>query len=1000
MNQFCNKLILSSAVFVGALAPYQALAAPVPTWSRTIGNVCMQGIPITARSIESAETNNGVVIEQFRVDFNATAPSSTTIVRVFRSPPEGTTPLTRCQDLKGDVLLEGRIKKLTIRGARETGAGVTPAFFEIGSNAGSFIDIELTKVKSTLAPLYGGQIELGKSGSIAPSELAWIRNAGPIQTSTGAPGIGAIDIETWGRNLKGARVQLPGSTEQVRTDLSAGNSNVTLRVRLDGTSTELRKGQLTSGPLRISGDVIGFPGASFNDFNGRSAALEVKASDSGVETKLSNLTYTASASNFGTSDTKGNAISTTGRIATIAGLGSRSGEAISFAEPTLLDHNVTGQACSYSHYNAILTEADACRFAIPTARAGLFEGLFETENPRTMIAPEAIFPAGTLQWKLRSSDGIDALTGAITNARVKLGALTVADTKLDFAQPAISSAELRFPFAISIGPANGSWSFSYEGNEATLKGRLQELLLRGDVSVPILAPSEWKISVAQNNFRFGGGISGEVKPHIYGGAPLYAAGTDLRFRATTDLEIAKSRRSGKVDTDIAIFALSNIDLELGERAANMVLKGPVSFSAGASLRYDIDRGSAELTRGKFDLANVLLHSKPGTHGDIGTVRVHDAKLKVGRIFADFDLAAGGGQVGLEDLTLAIGRVEQRPDVGADQTKWSGDLASPLSIGAVGATIRPNPKSGALELGDETIQQVKLDLAKPRFGQGRDLKFGGKSLSLDFPEISKSNIVGTLKLRDAGIYQNEADAEFMINGLDLTLNFLGGPIDKPFGNGRLSTGPVAANIDTDLKIEFEACDGTPRFRSLPVNVQFATTGVDLDLNMAGGKFKANGSTGVSGSVIKNTGSYECKKKLVAWRVVKEVRAKYKYPCPTWRKPFRMCKGWTTVIPEIRADVERSLRIRRLYAPGVFSSVTLDISHDEEGTTFKRCLKKGLFVPAMDVSYFITPKSNISIADSIIKEIIDLHSRPFMSTFTSSLVAGIGNSVMFTKNGWCV
>lgn len=1000
MHQFRKTLLLGSPFLVGAIAPQQALAAPVPTWSRTIGNVCMQGIPVTARAIESTETNDGVVIEQFRVDFSAPAPSSNTMARVFRSPPQGATPLTRCQDLKGEVLLEGRIKKLTIRGARETGAGVTPAFFEIGSNAGSFIDIELTKVKSTLAPLYGGQIELGKSGSIAPSELAWIRNAGPIQTSTGAPGIGAIDIETWGRNLRGARVQLPGSNEQVRADLSAGNSNVTLRVRLDGSSTELRKGQLTSGPLRIAGNIIDVPGASFKEFNGNSAALEIKASDNAIETKLSKVTYTAAASSFGTAETKGKAVSTSGQIAAIAGLGTRSGEAISFGEPTLLEHNATGQTCSYSHRDTILTEAEDCRFAIPTSRAGFFEGIFETEKPRTMIAPEAIVPTGPLQWKLRSAGGIDTLTGAITNARINLGALTVAETSLDFAQPAISPAELRFPFSINIGPANGSWSFSYEGNEATLTGKLQELLLRGDISVPILAPGEWKISVAQNNFRFGGGISGDVKPHIYGGAPLYAAGTDLRFRAATDLEISKSRRSGKVDTDVAVFALSNVDLELGERAANMVLKGPVSFSAGASLRYDIDRGSAELTRGKFDLADVFLHSKPGTHGDIGTVRVHDAQLRVGRIFADFDSAAGGGQVGIERLTLAIGRVEQRPDVGADQTKWSGDLESPLSIGAVTATIRPNPKSGALELGNESVKQVKLGLTKPRFGQGGDLKFGGKSLSLDFPEISKSNIVGTLKLRDAGIYQNEADAEFMISGLDLTLNFLGGPIDKPFGNGSLKTGPVAADIDTDLKIEFEACDGNPRFRSLPVNVQFATAGVDLDLDMAGGKFKANGSTGVSGSVIKSTGSYECKKRLVAWRVVKEVRAKYKYPCPTWRKPFRMCKGWTTVIPEIRADIERSLRIRRMYAGGVFSSVTLDISHDDDGTTFKRCLKKGTFVPAMDVSYFITPKSNIAIADSIIKEIIDLHSRPFMSTFTSSLVAGIGNSMMFTKNGWCI
>ncbi len=993
-----NSILLGGLLVLATVASAQA--QPVQTWSRIVGNFCLQGIPIAARKVEQSEINNGATVEQFRVDFASPNPPATTLFRVFRVPPQPASPLTRCSDIDAEVILEGRIKKLTIRGARETGAGAGPAYFEIGGISGSMLDVELTKVKSTLAPLYGGLLQLGADGSIVPSSRAWVRNSGRIATSSGTPGTGSLDIESWGRRLRGARVTLPGSNETVAADLSAGNTNITLRVAIDGSSTELRRGTLTSGRIELDGAKVSMPGSDLADVDGVADSLTVAAGDSGVELRLAGLRYRAKQGSLGSDQTRARGEKLNGIIGMITSPGARSGNAIAFSDQLVTNHLAGIERCLVDHKQVQLTAADVCRASISRADASAVAAEFTAVQAKSLMAGDALLPRGEVRWRLDRQAGADRLEGLVASADSRLGSLALVGPAVRFDNPVEVGPELTIPFSLTVGPSQGSWQFNSSAGQALIGGQLEELAVRGKIGVPIADFSGWHVDIAENDFRFSGGVSGEVRPHVYDGTPIVSVDTRLAFRSAGPLRIAATEHSGKIETSLSAFALSNLDIKLGKTAANLVLTGPIQFDGATVLSYDLARSRADIISGKLNVANVHLRSEPGKPGDLGTVRMRDADFRIGSISAAFE--GDSGSFLIKDVRLDAGLVEQTPD-GADQLRWSGSLASPLTIQTIGARIARD-KDDALVLEDEIATDVNLNLADPTLGQGSQLRFRGERLALHFAELSKKNVRGSLRLSDARVAQRSEDTDFDIKDLDLDLEITGGPLSSPNGGGRLLAGAVSVDIDINPKIQFlgdvTRCDGDQEYRSLPLNVRFATSAVDMKLSMNDGQFRADGTADISGALIKERGQYECRKRVVRFLVVKEVRAKYKYPCPTWRKPFRMCRGWTTIVPEVRADVDRLFRIRHVRAAGVWKSATFRIFPKDGSTKFERCLQLGVFKPVIDASYFFTPKTSIPIADSIFQELIDLHSRPFVSHFMSGFVEIVARDLSLTKNGWCV
>lgn len=969
-----------------------AHAASPKTWSRIVGNFCIEGIPDTAKKIERTENNNGIVIEQFDIDYKAGTSSYPAMMRVFREEPKATNVLTPCSQLQGEVVLQGRIKELRIRRARATVSN-TPSYFEVGGVPGSELKVELTRVDSSLAPLYGGNLQLGGQGGIGNSRRAWLSNVGAILTSTGAASTGALDIETWGRHLTGAKLQLPGSDETHTVNLSAGNTNIVIRSQVDGSGTELMRGALRGGPFTFQLGVLGLPAANLEGVVLKAAALELSADERGASLNLMNLHYTATGGALGSPDTVARLSQVVGTGARLSSSVPRTGEHLAFTAPELLAHVANGRDCVYAHSAVELTAANTCSAQTARANRDGFAMEFVAQGPTSTVVKEALAAAGQMRWSLSHANGVDTLKGSFERPRATLGALQLDAGRADFEQPFKNGPVLEIPFSVSIGPASGSWGFSTEPGRVVINGQLDELLLRGAIGIPLEAPDNWTIRIRKDDFRFGGGVSTELQPHIHGGTPLLAAGTQLAFHSDSELTISRLQTNGSVYTRLSVFALSNMDIELGQGAEALVVEGPLRFEAGVELAYLLENGTASIRSGKIDMKDLHVRTKPNQMGDFGPVRVLDADFQVARIAAEFHPAQQAGTIEINDVRLAVGAIEQKPDVGADQLRWAGDLAEPFTVNALRAKVAPDQPGGALELRDVSLENISLVLAQPRLGQGDALRFRGHSLSLAFDLISDAEVRGKFEMVNANIVASEDEGDIQLRDVDLVLVLTGGPLDAPNGHGRLASGPADVKLDADMKIEFEACEGEPRFRSLPVRIEFHTESLAMPLTIQAGRLNGRGEAGVSHSFIKNTGTYDCPKQVVDWPIVKEVRAKFEYPCPTWKKPLRMCDGWTTLVPEVRVGVDRQFKIRNLYAAGIFKEVGIEISAGGESRTkFKRCFRSGVFLPLIDVSYYVKPRTSIHVADKIIDEMTDVFARPLTTALVSGLTASISNVLM--------
>ena len=117
----CPTFRLSAAALgVLALTSASAAVAQADTWSRTIGSMCIAGIPAaTVRMVDRANVD-GIAVNTFTLDYKRPRDRGQPIVRIFRAPPEKGALLSTCAELKGEVLFEGDIQELRIVRGRET----------------------------------------------------------------------------------------------------------------------------------------------------------------------------------------------------------------------------------------------------------------------------------------------------------------------------------------------------------------------------------------------------------------------------------------------------------------------------------------------------------------------------------------------------------------------------------------------------------------------------------------------------------------------------------------------------------------------------------------------------------------------------------------------------------------------------------------------------------------------------------------------------------------
>jgi hypothetical protein len=327
-------------------------------------------------------------------------------------------------------------------------------------------------------------------------------------------------------------------------------------------------------------------------------------------------------------------------------------------------------------------------------------------------------------------------------------------------------------------------------------------------------------------------------------------------------------------------------------------------------------------------------------------------------------------------------------------------ARKVRLPRVEGSILKDDTTRALKVGDVVVTKMQAELRDVRLGQGKALRFEGGALTVAIAEYGPEKIVGQLGLRDAYIKSSSPNPHGMTNVStsvsSLDINITGGKPAAPNGTAKLATRYLELETDSQIEIK-ESCDGVPNFGGVPVRANVSSGPVLIDATVEAGGLKGTGVAVVTAAQVKDRGKYKCQAKVVDWPVVKEQRATYDYPCPTWSKPFRTCRGWTVVVPQVNVVFDRVIEVRSFQAAGFFVAMGLTL---EGGDKIKSCGKLGAVTPLADISYYVTPRSSIPILDSIVKEIIDQTARPFTSAFVSGAGALYGSIMPLTPEGLCL
>lgn len=983
----------------GAMAALAAfgVSAQGSTWGQTIGTMCVEGVPSDSVKPTASRNDNGIEISTYNVRYARRTHGGNPIVRVFREAPKAAVPLDTCSRLQGHVLFEGVIDRLEIIGAQATAPQAVNATFRIDANS---LNLWMIRSKSDLAPLYGGDLELDADSAIKPSARTWITNDELILMQTGQVTRGSVNIESWGRKLRGAKLILPGAEGPASLDMTSSSANVTIRVPFDGKETQLLKGSFVATDQPIAAARLEVSGASFQKLAGKAAKVELSANEQKVAVTIAGLGYDSAAARFDAGKSIAELKQVSGVINAMSAVAPRSGERLDMLAPVLDAADASAVNCSFDYAAANVTRSDACKVTTTRTPTAVRRLQFDATAIGTMLSTPAFKSSGAVHLASLVDASSDTLEGRFADTTAVIGALEVMQQTVQLTTPQAAGTRVEFPFSFAVAPAKGGWKMRLSDGKVALEGTLAQLRAKGKVSTDITAPQNWAIDIAHGDLAFEAKVTATYEPILYGAKPQFGA-VGLKLATKTALQATGKGGTGTLLAGTDVLLLVDPKVNLGTGDATLTLEGPTKFDGAVTIAYDLGSGLAQLDEGRLRLENVLLATQPDNPGDFGGVRIHNGKLALGSLAAD--VKDGKGKFEASAIQVAATKIEAQPrasDAGAgNQMVWSGRPADGLRIASIEGSIVQERAEKELKVDKTTLRNAQVAITEVRLGQGAALQFTGERLSANFTEISDSALNGSLGLYNAKVRSNtpskDGTTDLNIDVASLEVSLAGGKPSEPVGKAVLNTRSLSIAADSKVEIK-ESCDGQPDFGGIPVHAKVSTGPMSLKLTVDAGGFKGGGSALVSFADLRSRDKYKCQARVFNLPIIEEQRVEYNYPCPTWSRPFRTCRGWTILVPRLAVDFDRVVEVRSLNAKGFFTVMSLELEGADKITA---CGKLGTALPLADISYYVTPKTGIDIADRFFKEVIDQTARPWASAIVTGLAALYGSIMPITPQGLC-
>lgn len=900
------------------------------------------------------------------------------VIRFFRQQVPNT-PGTSCRELKGDILLSGDVDQIRLSARTSVSGNRSPAQIVVNPEG---LSVTVGHVHSGLAPLFGGKIDL--SGS-----KAWIEQYVTLRGVENEPPEGAIEITSWARRIKGASFVLQPGTPPIVLDMSSSKENVTIKVPLDGKYTELIDGGFNAEPPAISSSNFELPAATFSNASVDIGTLTVERS----RRQQTNLVLLRTSIRYDKakvfSPKSSVALDSVGAasIDRIAGLLSPTAEVIALQSPTFQGLLAKGTECAAELASADLVKSATCTARATQASASNTRFDVTTEELRSVGFDYALHatPTTALSYKIDQQGDRETFSGRMGPVAARFGALQLQTLQeLAFRPSSLNAATVKIPVSIDLPSASGEVELKRDGNQIALSGKVDQVKLDATLTISGDASDPWNVSVEPGNFVFAASALLSATPLVYGGK-TELAGLGIRFVNLTQVSISRSHRTGQILFTPSLLTVLDPKLELAKTREGITIRAPAKFDASPTLAINLENGGVSVRSGHLLIENASAATSPNGFADLGDVRVKAAEVGFQRLEANY--VNGAGTLQINEFKAIAEEVASIPASKggdfADQIQWSGRPAEPIKIGSFEATLSAGDSAGALHIDNYTLRDFCVSIDDAHYGDPAAFAVDAKRIRFCSAILATDAIRADLEVTD-GKARGRVDTvsgNLVIQKLSLRLT-AGNPA-KPTGTGQLALGPMDLKIDTPVEIK-QSCFDVPDFQKVPARTKFSSAATVAAVAITDGQLSGGAAVLRPEALLESTGNYDCRGALINWLLVKEQRVVYDYPCPTWSKPFRMCRGWTILVPEVRVTIDSRLRIYKLLVTYLAPASELRIRSEEGKAKVLVCLGAvNMTNPLIAPSYTVQPRTPFPGFDRVMGDVLGIVVAPFQAALTTAL-----------------
>ncbi len=951
-----------------------------------IGPICLDNVKIQNQPNDTTFTNDG---RWDGVIFKSSIGSSKSKLVVLDQPIDPSIGSRTCDEVR--KLAESSGRKVLLSG---TPLAVNIRGFVFTSNSGSNrirIDpgsmfITIGHVDSGDLPLAGGTVHL--SGS-----RLWLTNTTEI-LDTASSAVGTVEIEAWDRKIENVKMTVGGASISDISFLPRNSQDTNSKFRLD----------ISTGNVRFwQGDYVT---KSFSANNLPHLDFEtIQADRVTLAARDLHLLARNGAISLASDDVSGeaDAAHSTGLVTLSSNNPHFTVEQIqSEVVDELTDFKVSNfifKNLSFNTVKAWLGDATGSKLLEGQAAGKVSDLEFKKMNaqisflnPISDLLSAVVDENGaqSVQLSLTEADSILDVAGKATLKNIRLAnflfdtpqSVVLPSTRINISN---ASAELRFPFDISIPKASGTITVGDNAHKTILSGTVGSFNLAGDIVIPLQELENTRMEIPAEALKADVFSISFLQPALAGTEPTFG-NASMTVHNPGRVTLGRSS-SGELWGSVSTLVLAQPAMQLGQNGSAKHITASLTTKGNAEVAFDLATTKLFLARAEFEIDQFdAKFVEKGAVVDLNGILITDPAIHMEKFYVGVfrDSGISTGKATLNALNVSATEL-MRPEDPSKQNEisFSAKLAMPFTVSSIEASSAHISDSIQIDALTITNLSVALSDANVNFGKSIKLHNGTFSLSIASLISRPSALQPIVEWHNAQIHGAGSLDINQNNNPDASLDIsVSGDEDKLTGSGQASISGFTGHAISDAGLGFE-CDDHSNL-SIPIEYNYAIAGAMANISAVSGRFTLYASVGPLGLFVHSIRGAQCKAEHRKWVVVPAQHGWTWGFCSKGFEVYRCQWEWSTA--EVNFWYHIKLEVLYLQAGLAFESSGIYLEDGHASLCNQTMvLPEGIIVAG---GYVPEIETNFPGADEIINTLISVALVPVQSVAAT----GIANSLI--------